>query len=126
VIEVELHDRVLVWRAPAPVRVASSSVLGGGIGERCWFLNATVDKDYAGADPAGELRAMATALGLRGQGVGMMTAKDVREAVTASDGGVDVVATVGLGWPTWAAAPDAPEVRLGPGPSTCSWWSPWR
>jgi len=114
VIEVELHDRVLVWRAPAPVRVASTSVLGGGIGERRWFLNASVHKDYAGPDPAAELAAMAASLGMEGPGVGMMTAKDVREAVTAHDQGVDVVATVGLGWPTWAAAADdAAAVRPG-------------
>ena len=113
-IEVELHDGVLVWRAPVPVRVASTSVLGGGIGERGWFLNASVHKDYAALDPAADLAELAASLGLEGPGVGMMTAKDVRDAVTAHDRGVDVVATVGLGWPTWAAAADdAHAVRPG-------------
>ena len=103
-IAVEHHGQVLVWRPPAPVRVASTSVVGGGVGERRWFLNMTVDKDYGG-DPGADLRAAADRLELAGAGVGMMTAKDVAEAVTAEDSGVDVVATVGLGWPVWAAAP---------------------
>jgi adenosylcobinamide amidohydrolase len=107
VIEVEHHGQTLVWRPPAPVWVASTSVVGGGIGLRRWFLNMTVDKDYDG-DPGADLRRQAAALGLAGDGVGMMTAKDVREAVTTTDGGVDVVATVGLGWPVWAAAADEP------------------
>ena len=112
-IAVERHGHVLVWRPPARVRVASTSPLGGGIGERRWFLNMTVDKDYRG-EPVADLRAAAARLGLPGEGVGMMTAKDVREAVTAEDGGVDVLGTVGLGWPTWAAAADEVEpVRPG-------------
>ena len=105
-LDLERHDGLLVWRAPAPVRVASTSPLGGGLGERRWFLNMSVHKDYGG-DPVADLRAAALGLGLAGPGVGMMTAKDVREAVTTSDGGVEAVATVGLGWPVWAAAPAA-------------------
>ena len=100
------------WRPPAPVRVASTSVLGGGMGERSWFLNASVPVAYAADDPAAELRALAAAVGLEGEGVGMLTAKDVREAVVEEDGGVQVVATVGLGWPTWAAAPPDAAARV--------------
>jgi adenosylcobinamide hydrolase len=99
------------WRPPAPVRVASTSVLGGGIGPRAWFLNASVPVAYAAEDPEGELRALAAELRLDGDGVGMLTAKDVREAVDEEEGGVQVVATVGLGWPTWAAAPPDPVAR---------------
>ena len=116
-IEVERHGHVLVWRPAAPVRVASTSVVGGGVGKRRWFLNMTVDKDYGG-DPTADLRAAAARLALPGDGVGMMTAKDVGEAVVAEDGGVDVVATVGLGWPVWAAAPapaDGEPVPVRPG-----------
>jgi adenosylcobinamide hydrolase len=94
------------WRPASPVRVASTSVVGGGIGTRSWFLNATVPAGYAGDDPATDLRAVAAALGLEGDGVGMLTAKDVREVVLEEEDGVRVAATVGLGWPTWAAAPD--------------------
>ena len=101
----------LAWRPPAPVRVAATSVLGGGIGERAWFLNATVPADYPAADPEGDLRELAAAMGLAGDGVGMLTAKDVRAAVRVDEGGVRVLATVGLGWPTWAAAPDGDDGR---------------
>jgi len=94
------------------VRVASTSVVGGGIGERAWFLNASVPVGYAADDPAGELRALAASVGLVGEGVGMLTAKDVRAAVVEEDGGVEVVATVGLGWPTWAAAPPDAAARV--------------
>jgi adenosylcobinamide amidohydrolase len=109
----ELH--LVTWRPPRPVRVASTSVLGGGVGERAWFLNASVPAGYARPDPAADLRGLARAVGLEGPGVGMMTAKDVRSAVVGQDGGVEVVATVGLGWPTWAAAPDDGHAPLGPG-----------
>jgi adenosylcobinamide amidohydrolase len=107
--------RAFLWRAPGPVRVASTSVLGGGIGERHWFLNVQVDSDYPATDPEGDLRGIAATLGLHGDGVGMLTAKDVRDVASAEDHGVEVTATVGLGWPTWAAAPDEPVVAPTPG-----------
>lgn len=100
------------WRPAATVRVASTSVLGGGVGERSWFLNASVPVAYAADDPAAELRSLAAAVGLQGDGVGMLTAKDVRAAVVDEDDGVQVVATVGLGWPTWAAAPPDAAARV--------------
>ena len=103
------------WRPGPPVRVASTSVLGGGIGERAWFLNATVPIGYAADDPAGDLQALAAAFGLRGDGVGMLTAKDVRGAVVEEEDGLEVVATVGLGWPTWAAAPPDAAARVAGG-----------
>ena len=93
-------------RPASPVRVASTSVLGGGIGRRSWFLNASVPAGYPGDDPATDLRALAAGVGLEGDGVGMLTAKDVRAVVLEEDDGVRVAATVGLGWPTWAAAAD--------------------
>jgi adenosylcobinamide hydrolase len=114
VIAVEHHDGALAWRPPEPVRVASTSALGGGVGVRHWFLNVHVDLDYSG-DPVADLREVARRLGLRDEGVAMMTAKDVREVVLADDDGVDVAATVGLGWPTWAAAPDEPAAVPTPG-----------
>jgi len=109
----ELH--AVTWRPRGPVRVASTTALGGGLGERSWFLNAQVPAGYAGPDPAADLRAIAASLGLEGQGVGMMTARDVRSAVLVDDDGVEVLVTVGLGWPTWAAAPDGDEVAPGAG-----------
>ena len=49
---------------------------------------------------------MADTLGLRGPGVGMLTAAEVSAVATAQDGGVRVEATVGLTRPIWAAAAD--------------------
>jgi adenosylcobinamide amidohydrolase len=102
-----------VWRFPRPALCLASGPLGGGPGERAWVVNATVQGDYARLDPDVHLGEIAETLGLAGEGVGMLTAVDVGEAVTAEDGGVQVVATVGLGYPTWAAAPDGEIATVG-------------
>jgi adenosylcobinamide amidohydrolase len=104
---------VLVWEAGPGWRMISSGVVGGGIGERSWWLNAGVPRDYARRDVQGHLTGIAQQLGLGDParwaafGVGMLTAADVRSRTRADDGGVHAVATVGLGAPVQAAA--APE-----------------
>jgi adenosylcobinamide hydrolase len=98
---------VLVWRAPAPMRMVASSPHGGGIGVRRWVLNAQVPMSYGRRDPDHHLRGLGVSLGLPGRGVGMLTAADVRAVSSVVDAGVEAFATVGLGHPTWAAAPDA-------------------
>jgi adenosylcobinamide hydrolase len=97
---------VAVLRFGRPLRTISSSPLGGGIGERRWVLNAQVHRDYARTDPDAHLAGLARRFDLDGEGVGMLTAARVRSLQRAEDGGVEVAATVGLGLPTWAAAPD--------------------
>jgi adenosylcobinamide hydrolase len=97
---------LLVWRFPQAVRAIASGPLGGGIGLRQWVVNATVDRDYDRLDPDAHLRELADSLGLTGPGAGLLTAVDVAGAVTVVEDGVVVVATVGLGHPTLAAAPD--------------------
>nr|WP_035929163.1 adenosylcobinamide amidohydrolase [Pseudofrankia saprophytica] len=95
----------LVWRFAAPVRMISSAVLGGGLARGEWVINAGVAQDYRRDDPAGHLSEIAAELGLpEGGGAGLMTAADVRQMCGASDGGVRCDATVGLSYPTWAAA----------------------
>jgi adenosylcobinamide amidohydrolase len=96
----------LVWRFPAPLRAIASSPHGGGLGVRRWWVNAQVPMSHGRRDPDHHLRQLAVSLGLPGRGVGMLTAADVRHHVQANDGGVEVCATVGLGHPTMAAAPD--------------------
>jgi len=96
----------LVWRFPSPLRAVSSAPHGGGIGVRRWVVNAQVPLSYRRRDPGNHLRDMAVSLGLPGRGVGMLTAADVARHVAADDGGVEVCATVGLGHPILAAAPD--------------------
>jgi adenosylcobinamide hydrolase len=99
---------VLVWRYAGPVRAIASGPLGGGIGPRHWVVNASVPMGYARDDPDAHLREIAAGLGLRGEGVGLLTAVLVGDRVLASDEGVQVVATVGLREPMWAAAPSGP------------------
>lgn len=103
----------LVWRAGPGWRMAATTVLGGGLGERGWVLNVQVPHGYAREDPQAHLRELAVGLGLPGAGVGMLTAARVAAATTAADGRVEVIATVGLGRPTWAAAPEEPETWRG-------------
>ncbi|MET8582256.1 adenosylcobinamide amidohydrolase [Streptomyces collinus] len=95
----------LLWRPGPGWRMISSAVLGGGIGERSWILNAQVSHGYRRTDPARHLAVLADEIGARGEGVGLMTAADVRAYGSAHDGGVDAVATAGLGVRGWAAAP---------------------
>jgi adenosylcobinamide hydrolase len=97
---------VLVWRAPAPLRMIASSPHGGGLGLRRWVVNAQVPAGYGRRDPDHHLAKLGVSLGLPGRGVGMLTAADVRAVSSVTDAGVEVFATVGLGHPTWAAAPD--------------------
>ncbi|MFI7679580.1 adenosylcobinamide amidohydrolase [Actinophytocola sp. NPDC049390] len=105
---------VYVWRACSPWLAVSSGVLGGGIGLRNWVVNATVANTYARLDPDRHLDEIATSLGLTGDGIGLLTAVDVREVVHREDGGVRVAVTTGIGaHPTWAAGPAAVPEPVG-------------
>lgn len=111
----EGHDLpLLVWRFATPRTAISSGPLGGGTGVRYWMINATVPMSYRRDDPDAHLAALADQFGLDGPGVGLLTGVDVAGMVTAVDAGVTVWATVGLGTPTWAAAP-ATDERAGVG-----------
>ncbi|MDO3687430.1 adenosylcobinamide amidohydrolase [Micromonospora sp. C28ISP2-4] len=106
---------LLVWRAESPLLAVGSAPLGGGIGVRGWVLNATVPMSYDRDDPAAHLAELAHGLDLDGPGVGLLTGVDVTEVVRRTDGGVRVWATVGLGTPVWAAAPEpAPPAATEP------------
>jgi adenosylcobinamide hydrolase len=98
---------LLVWRFAVPMRAIASAPFGGGVGVRRWVLNAQVPSNYGRRDPAHHLGKLAVSLGMPGKGVGMLTAADVGRFASAEDNGVTVIATVGLGQPTQAAAPDA-------------------
>ncbi|MGD9752915.1 MAG: adenosylcobinamide amidohydrolase [Acidimicrobiia bacterium] len=109
---------MLWWRAPEPLRAVSTALVGGGIGTIGWYLNAQVHADYARTDPDDHLAALARGCGLTGPGVGMLTAVDVTTVERAEEDGVHVLATVGLGWPTWAAAADGQATVGVPPPGT--------
>ncbi|WP_435865867.1 adenosylcobinamide amidohydrolase [Streptomyces wedmorensis] len=108
---------LLAW-APGPgVRMVSSAVLGGGVGERAWVLNAQVPPGYGRLDPVAHLRELASGAGLEGSGVGLMTAASVADRRYAADGGTQAVVTAGIGVRGWAAAPGAGDV-VAPRPGT--------
>jgi adenosylcobinamide hydrolase len=116
---------VLVWRLARPWLAMSSAVLGGGLGERNWVLNATVQNGYDRLDPDRHLAEIADALGLQNDGIGLLTAVDVREVEHRTDQGVDVSVTTGIGaHPTWAAAPAAIPEPVGTINAIC--WLPRR
>lgn len=116
---------VLVWRLDKPWLALSSAVLGGGLGERHWVVNATVANTYAREDPDRHLAEIAAALGLAGPGLGFLTAVDVREVVHRVDSGVHVSVTTGIGaHPTWAAGPAVVPERVGTINAVC--WLPRR
>lgn len=106
---------VLAWQSERPWLALSSAVHGGGLGERHWVINASVAKGYDRRDPERHISEMADEIGLTGQGIGLLTAVDVRMAVLGADRGVVVSATTGIGLhPTWAASPAAPPVGTEP------------
>ncbi|GAB3493044.1 adenosylcobinamide amidohydrolase [Nocardiopsis coralliicola] len=114
----------LVWTPRGTWRMLSSGVLGGGLGTRSFVVNAQVDGDYRRTDPATHLASLARGARARGAGVGLMTAADVTRARLSGDGGVEALATAGVGRPTWAADDEElDEARLayplsGPAPGT--------
>jgi adenosylcobinamide amidohydrolase len=95
---------VLLWRLPTAMLVASTAQVGGGLGTREWVLNAQVPGNYQRIDIDEHVAELATMFQLRGVGVGMLTAAQVRRFQRASCEGVDVEVTVGLSHPTWAAS----------------------
>ncbi|OIK28339.1 adenosylcobinamide amidohydrolase [Streptomyces malaysiense] len=116
-VECDEQLSALLWRAGAGWRMISSAVLGGGIGERSWVLNAQVSHGYSRTDPAAHLADLARDAGTRGPGVGLMTAADVLRHGRAHEDGVEAVVTAGLGVHGWAATP-APGTALPPAPGT--------
>jgi adenosylcobinamide amidohydrolase len=115
---------ILVWRFEQPVLGISSAIIGGGVGPRSWAINASVSSSYDRSDPDVHLEDLAGGLGLIGAGVGMLTAVDVTDHVTHVDGDVVADATVGLGHPSWAAAPDGDKRDLRPGTINLMVWIP--
>jgi adenosylcobinamide amidohydrolase len=97
---------VLVWRFPAPQRVAATASVGGGLALRSWVVNAQVPLDYDRVDLDAHVAELAGAAGCTGTGVGLLTAAGMEPRGLAEDGGVTCSATVGVTRPTWAADVD--------------------
>jgi adenosylcobinamide amidohydrolase len=97
---------VLIYRFPRAQLGVSSAVVGGGLGERHWAFNAQVRSDYDRDDVTAHVEELAQTFALEHDGVGMLTAANVRQRERASVEGVEVEATTGLSHPTWAASTD--------------------
>lgn len=117
---------VLVWRCARPWLAVSSAPYGGGLDTRRWVLNAMVHRDYARPDPAAHVDEIRTELGLPESGAGMLTAVDVREAITVVDAGVQACVTTGATHPVWAAAPEPALEAREPGTINAVCFSPVR
>jgi adenosylcobinamide hydrolase len=97
---------VLVWRLSRSMLCAATTVVGGGVGPRNWALNAEVANDYHRVDVDQHVAELAKTFKLKGSGVGMLTATQVRRRRCSSDNGVQVEVTVGITHPAWAASED--------------------
>ncbi|GAA2841644.1 adenosylcobinamide amidohydrolase [Crossiella cryophila] len=117
---------VLAWQLDRPWLAISSAVLGGGLGERDWVLNATVPTGYDRTDPEVHCAQMAERIGLSGNGTALLTAVDVRHAVLSEGAGVSVTATTGVGQPLWAASAEPPVWLPPPGTINVVGWLPVR
>ncbi|GAA2857472.1 adenosylcobinamide amidohydrolase [Actinoplanes cyaneus] len=115
---------LLLWRFPEPVLAVSTAVLGGGVGTREWLINASVPMSYARPDPSAHLTELAAQLNLSGPGIGLLTGVDVHDVVSASEDGVHVYATVGLGAPIRAAEPGVTGFAHRPGTINIVVWIP--
>jgi adenosylcobinamide hydrolase len=117
--------QALVWRFDRPARALATTVLGGGLGERSWVVNAEVALGYHHADPEAHAAEVAASLGLTEPGgIGFLTAARVARMTSAEDGGARCDATVGISVPTWAAGPDASWSRWEAGTINLVCWVP--
>lgn len=107
---------VVLWKAFSEPRWAcSSAIVGGGLVELNWVLNATVATQYFHDDPAAHGQTIANELGLSGEGACLLTGVDVEvNARWAREGGVAVMATAGISSRGWAAAPAAATANVPP------------
>ncbi|MEM7326146.1 MAG: adenosylcobinamide amidohydrolase [Actinomycetota bacterium] len=100
----------LIWRLPAASAALSSAAVGGGWSTPRWIVNLQVPRDYARTDVGDHVGTVARLAGLDGPGVGLLTAASVERYGAGEERGLRVDATAGIADPTWAAAPDEPQL----------------
>jgi adenosylcobinamide hydrolase len=114
-VAIEIDDEAVVLTAAAPLRVLSSAVEGGGLGQARAIVNLHVHKHCPWEDVALRLDAFAARRALPSPRVGLLTAAWTAQArvVAERSGELEafVVVTVGLGnlvAAGWSAAASAP------------------
>lgn len=112
------------WRWQQPVRIASTALFGGGIGDRQWIANITVNRDYTDRDPADHAATIAHCFGAPDHGVMMMTALDVRRSLCTRSDGIEVQGSVAVGAVCWAADADSAGSHWRPGTVNLIAWIP--
>ena len=112
------------WRWDRPVRIASSAVHGGGIGNRRWIANVTVEHNYGEPDPVTHAAAIAERFGHPVDGAVLMTALDVRRSLCARRDGVELQGSVAIGAVCWAADVDSAGSVWRPGTVNLIAWVP--
>lgn len=100
-----------LWKSfTAPRSACSSAIVGGGMLDVDWVVNATVATNYFHSDPVAHAHSIAAELGLAGTGACLLTAVDVEiNARYAAEDGASVMATAGISSRCWAAAPPSVE-----------------
>jgi iron complex transport system ATP-binding protein len=105
-ISVRVSDAYIHVQSADDLRALSSGVVGGGFQKTRHILNLHVDKDYAGSNPALDLKKFARGINIREKFIGMMTAATISNTkpVFLTEHGLTVCAivTVGLGNSTCA------------------------
>lgn len=105
-ISIHVFDSYIHVHSANELTALSSGVVGGGFQKTRHILNLHVDKDYAGANPALDLKKFAHGINIREKFIGMMTAATIgsTKPVILTEHGLTVcaVVTVGLGNSTCA------------------------
>ncbi len=88
------------------MRSLSSAPVGGGSGRPAWIVNVRVPLDYSRTDLDAHIAEVVAQHGLRGEGIGLLTAASIDRWRRGVCDGVVVDATLGVSKPTWAADPE--------------------
>ena len=81
---------VLVWRLPTGSEALSSATVGGGLSKPNWILNIRVPHDYGRTDLGDHVHEVAQAAGLRGAGIGLLTAAGVERFGVGQERGLEL------------------------------------
>lgn len=105
-ISILISDSHIRLYSPRALTTLSSGVVGGGFQKTRHILNLKVDKDYAGTNPAADLRRFAREKGIHENFIGMMTAASIGSTVPVflTEHGLTVGALVTMGMSNAACA----------------------